>query len=170
MSYSYEPSLLDLNGRLIEGYRRKTRASNQVKQELDLSTSEAIYSNLGVTPVEEFLVLQATNLNDNDLASWSLERIGQAVKIESVFVDAPNADSLTFQVLSEGNIVFTFNLNRNKTPYDFPENPLSPNLQIRIKAKSNINILRIILKPVVILETYSSDEDINYASGQSSPK
>ena len=159
MNHTLTPSLLDLDGRLIESYQRITQATAQVKTELGLPLDTEIKANIALASVEEFIVLQTGAIANNDVRTWNLSRIGQDVKIESVFIDSPNADALTFEILKERNKIFTFNLNRNKTPYDFPENPLAPDLTISIKAKTNINFLRIVLKPVVILETLLADED-----------
>ncbi|MGK7899294.1 MAG: hypothetical protein AB4372_38170 [Xenococcus sp. (in: cyanobacteria)] len=87
MTHTLTPSLLDLEGRLIESYNRVSFATDEVKSNLGLSTEEDILANVSVASIEEFLVLQAGTLNRGSTATWSLERIGQAVKIESVYID-----------------------------------------------------------------------------------
>ena len=160
MIHTLTPGLLDVDGRLIESYQRVSQATDEAKTDLGLPTDSDTIANLGVVSVEEFIILQTAGIPKSEFRSWNLSRIGQDVKIESVFIDAPNVDSFAFEVLKNNQVVFIFHLNRNKTPYDFPENPLTPDLTIRIRAKSPINLLRIVLKPVVILETLISEEEI----------
>lgn len=160
MKHKLEATVLQVGGQLIEGYERETKASPEKLRDLGLEIGEINKSQIGTALVEEFLVLQANNILQNNTVSWNLERIGQDVKIESLFVDSPNSDALTFELFNGDSKIFNFQLNRNKTPYDFPEAPLSPNLRIQIKAKSKIDLLRIVLKPVVILETFLPDEQL----------
>ncbi|ELS04808.1 hypothetical protein Xen7305DRAFT_00045440 [Xenococcus sp. PCC 7305] len=166
MTHTLTPSLFDVDGRLIESYNRVSLATDQVKENIGLPTGTDILSNIAVASIEEFLVLQASNINEGETASWSLARIGQAVKVESVYIDAPNADNFVFQVFSGDTKVFSFPLNRTQTPYDFPENPLSSDLLIKVKAKADIKLLQIVLKPAVILETYETDEVAQYYPGR----
>lgn len=160
MSINLTPTILDFGGRLLEGYERETQASPEKLTELKLDNGETVFSNIGVAQVSEYIVLQAQNISKNDSKTWSLSRVNQTLVLKSLYIDAPSADRLDFEILSSETKIFDFFVNRSDTPYQFPPAPLPPNLSIRVVAKSNINFLRITLQPAVILDTLVPDEDL----------
>ena len=58
MSYQLQPGLLPLNGQLVETYYRESRASTETKQALGLPTDIPISSNVGLSSIEEYIILQ----------------------------------------------------------------------------------------------------------------
>ena len=160
------PNVLNINNRVIETYSLQTRASQERREAAGLNGTGDLQSNLYIAPIQEFYVLQAVNLTRNEYNSWSLERINQSVLVESIYIDSPSQDNFDFEVLQQGVKIFDFRLSRNNTPYQFPTNPMTPGVVIRIQPTSTINLLRIVLKPCVILETLDTDEHINYAGNQ----
>ena len=160
MSIQLTPTILDFGGRLLEGYERQTQASAEKIAELKLDNGEAVLANIGVAQIPEYIELQAQNIAKNTSKTWSLDRLGQTVVLKSLYIDAPNADRLDFEILSNGVKIFDFFVNRSDTPYEFPVSPLPPTLSIKVVAKSQINFLRITLQPAVILETLVPDEDL----------
>ncbi len=161
MSIKLEPTILDLDGKLIEAYERETRASDETVNELNLSTGDQVLATVGVAQIPEYVVLQAVNIAKNQEKTWSLSQLEQAMVIKSLYIDAPQADRIDFEVLSEGSKIFDFFLNRSATPYQFPDVPLPPNVEIRIKALNPINFVRITLQPAIILDTLTPDEGIS---------
>ena len=161
MNHQLTPSLLSYNGQLIETYSRQSKANNEVKQDLGLPTDEPVNANIGLSSIEEYIILQNQDLiPKNGSVTWRLDSIGQPVKIESIFIDSPQADRFTFELLLGNQVIFTLTLSRNKTPYDLPDAPLSDDVSIRITARDVINLVRIVCKPVAILETiYSVDSE-----------
>lgn len=160
MSIELTSTIIDIDGRLLEAYERQTQASSEKIAELKLDNGEPVFSNIGVAQISEYIVLQAQNISKNDSKTWSLDRIDQTLVLKSLYIDAPSADRLDFEILSSGTKIFDFFVNRSDTPYQFPPAPLPPNLSIRVVAKSNINFLRITLQPAVILDTLVPDEDL----------
>ncbi len=160
MSIELSPSLLDVDGRLLEAYERITQAPQSKIDELNLNSSEDILATVGVAQISEYVILQGENIPSGQSRTWSLARLNQAVVIKSLFIDAPQADRLDFELLIGENKIFDFFINRSKTPYKFPDAPLPPNVSIRIKALTQINFMRIALQPAVILETLIPDEEL----------
>ncbi|MGK7914737.1 MAG: hypothetical protein AB4038_04215, partial [Prochloraceae cyanobacterium] len=140
------PTILDIDGRLLEAYERKTQASEDKLSELNLNNGEDVLANIGVAQIPEFVILQAQNIARNNSKIWSLSRVNQALVIKSLFIDAPQADRLDFEIISEGVKIFDFYVNRSQTPYEFPAAPLPPNVSIKVIARSDINFLRIALQ------------------------
>ncbi len=160
MSIKLTPTILNLDGRLLEAYERQTQASSDKLSELNLNNGEEVLAKIGATQVAEFVILQAQNIARNNSKTWSLSRVDQALVIKSLFIDAPQADRLDFEILSEGVKIFDFYVNRSQTPYEFPPAPLPPDVSIKVIARSDINFLRIALQPAVILDTLAPDEDL----------
>ena len=160
MSITLTPSLLDVDGRLLEAYERKTQAPQSKIEELNLNSSEDILATIGVAQVKEYVLLQAQNIAKNQHKTWSLSRLNQSLVIQSLFIDAPQADKIDFEVLIGKTKIFDFFLNRSKTPYKFPDAPLPPHVSIRVQALSDINFIIIALQPAVILDTLIPDEDV----------
>ena len=158
MSIQLTPSILDVDGRLLEAYERKTQAPQSKIEELNLNSGEDIFATLGVAQVPEYLVLQARDIAKDEYRTWSLSRINQSLVIKSLFIDAPQADRIDLEILLGREKIFDFFLNRSKTPYQFPDAPLPPQVSIRIKALNQINFLRIALQPAIILDTLDPDE------------
>ncbi len=157
MSITLTPTIVDVDGRLLEAYERETQASPEKLTELKLDNGEAVLANIGVAQIPEFIVLQASEISKNQTVTWTLANLGQTLLLKSLYIDAPNADQLDFEILQDGHKIFDFFVRRSQTPYQFPPNPLPPNLQIRIVAKSPINFIRIALTPAIILETILPD-------------
>lgn len=163
MTYQLQPGLLPVNGQLIETYSRDSRASDETKQSLGLPIDQPIKANIGISSVEEYIILQASAIPKNDSRYWILNDLNQAIALESIYVDAPQADKFEFEILTlEGNTIFKLVLNRNQTPYDLPAAPLPSDLVVKIKATTNINLLRIICKPVVILDYIIGVDNVTF--------
>ena len=160
MSIKLTPTILNLDGRLLESYERVTQASAEKLTELNLNNGEEVLAKVGVAQIPEYLILQAQNIARNESKTWSLSRANQALVIKSLFIDAPQADRLDFEILLGGTKIFDFFVNRSQTPYEFPTAPLPPDVAIRVKALNAINFLRITLQPAVILDTLIPDEDL----------
>ncbi len=154
MTFKLVPSLLRVNNQLLEAYARKSRATDEIKQDLGLPLDQDLLANIGLASIEEYIVLQTNErLNVGAEAVWSLSSLETPVKIESIFIDSPQADKFEFEILAhDDSSIFKLNLARNQTPYDLPEAPLSNEFKIRIIAKSRITLIRIICKPVIILD------------------
>ena len=120
MRIKLTPTILDLDGKLLESYERVTQASTEKLTELNLNNGEEVTTIIGVAQIPEFVILQAQNIARNDSKTWSLSRVDQALVIKSLFIDAPQADRLDFEILSEGVKIFDFYVNRSQTPYEFP--------------------------------------------------
>ncbi len=154
MNHQLTPSLLSYNGQLIETYSRESKANEEVREELGLPINEPVKANIGLSSIEEYIILQNQSvIGKNDSVTWELNSIGQPVRVESIFIDSPQSDRFTFELLRDNQIIFTLVLSRNKTPYDLPDAPLSEDVSIRITARDVINLVRIVCKPVAILET-----------------
>ncbi len=154
MNHELTPSLLNYNGQLIETYSRESKANEEVREELGLPINEPVKANIGLSSIEEYIILQNQSvIGKNDSVTWQLNSIGQPVRVESIFIDSPQSDRFTFQLLRDEQVIFTLVLSRNKTPYDLPDAPLSDDVSIRITARDVINLVRIVCKPVAILET-----------------
>ena len=163
MSYQLQPGLLPVNGQLIETYSRETRASDETKQALGLPTDQIVNANVGISSIEEYIILQASGIPKDTSKYWVLNDLNQAIKLASIYVDAPQADKFEFEILTlEGNTIFKLVLNRNQTPYDLPTAPLPSDLVIKIKATTNINLLRLICKPVVVLEYIVGIDNVTF--------
>lgn len=164
MTYQLQPGLLPVNGQLIETYFRESRASEQTKQALGLPTDVPISSNVGISSVEEYIVLQSERISKNSSRYWALSDLNQAVKLESIYIDAPQADTFEFEILTlSGTVIFKLVLSRSDTPYELPTVPLPSDLVIKITASTDINLLRIICKPVVILDYIIGTNDFNFS-------
>ena len=100
MTQKLESSIMQVNDLLLAGYRRVSKASDEIKSNLGLDPQQDIYAHLGIASVEEFIVLQSNNIQQRQSKTWNLSKIEQAVKIESVYIDAPNADAFVFEILS----------------------------------------------------------------------
>ena len=140
------PALVNVDGRLLESYQRETYASDAVKQSLNLNTEASILSNVGVESVPEFVVLEGSDTNDSGVITWSLSRVNQSVKIESVIVQSPNQDGVTIEITSEGGENFSLALDRTQTPYDFPTYPLTPDMTIRAVVAPGVGRVKVVLK------------------------
>ena len=160
MTIQLTPTILDLDGRLLESYERATQASAEKLSELNLDNGEEVFAKVGVAQVPEFVILQAQNIAKNETKTWSLSRVNQALVIKSLFIDAPQADRLDFEIILGDSTIFDFFVNRSQTPYEFPTAPLPSDVSIKIKPRSEINFLRITLQPAVILDTLIPDEDL----------
>jgi len=154
-------SLVNLDGRLIESYQRETYATDQAKQQLGLDSEAPIISNVGVESVPEFVVLEGTNNGNPGVMTWSLSRVNQSVKIESVIVDSPNQDGVTIEVISRGGENFSLTLDRTQTPYGFPTYPLTPDMTIKAVVSPVVKKVKVVLKAVIILETLQPDPPSN---------
>lgn len=161
MSIKLEPTILDLDGKLIEAYERETRASDETVNELNLSTGDQVLATVGVAQIPEYVVLQASNIAKNQQKTWILSQLEQAMVIKSVYIDAPQSDRIDFEVYSGDDKIFDFFLNRSATPYQFPDAPLPPEVSIKIIALNAINFVRIALQPAIILDTLTPDENIS---------
>lgn len=162
MNYELKPSLIPVNGQLVEAYSRLSRATSEIREELGLPTAEDLRANIGIAPIEEYIILQAVNINKNDEVYWRLDTLQQPIKIESIYVSSPQADRFDFQILdSSQNVVFTLSLSRNKTPYELPVSVLPPEFTIKIRARDGIQLLRIACKPAVILEYINGSPTFN---------
>jgi|GEM_PF-4170774 len=158
---TYSPSLVNLDGRLIESYQRETYATDQAKQQLGLDSEAPIISNVGVESIPEFVVLEGTNNGNSGVMTWSLSRVNQSVKIESVIVDSPNQDGVTIEVISRGGENFSLTLDRTQTPYGFPTYPLTPDMTIKAVVSPVVKKVKVVLKAVIILETLQPDPPSN---------
>ena len=152
------PSLLQLGGQFLASYTRPSHASKQTLADLGLPKDQVIPTHIGVQKLEEYYVLQGANIPAKKPITWSLSRIGHAVRVASIYIDSPSQDQFDFEVWSNQTKVFDFRIRRNQTPYDFPDSPLPEHVSIKINPTSNINFLRIALKPCVILNTLLPDE------------
>ena len=155
-----KPSVLQLGGQLLESYTRETQASNETLNDLGLPTDKTTYAHIGVQKIEEYLVFQATNIQARQSISWSLSRVGFPVRVTSIYIDSPSQDQFDFEIWSGDSKVFDFRIRRNQTPYNFPDVPLPENVSIKINPTSNIDFLRIALKPCVIIATLLPDETL----------
>lgn len=160
MTIVLTPTIINVDGRLLEAYERETQASSEKLIELNLDTVDPVFGKIGVAQIPEFVVLQAQSISAGTTKTWSLNRVNQALVIRSLFIDAPQADRLDFEILADGNKIFDFYVKKDKTPYAFPAAPLPPNVSIKITAITDIFLLRLALQPAAILDTLVPDEDL----------
>lgn len=164
MSYQLQPGLLPVNGQLIETYFRESRASNSVKEALGLPIDQPISANIGISSIEEYIVFVGDNIAKDNSKYWALSPVGQPLKIESIYIDSPLSDRFTFKIRTRQNIeIFSLILSRSQTPYDLPDAPLDPNYIIEIVASDQIDLVRIVAKPVVILQSFNGYDSFDTA-------
>ena len=97
MNHQLTPSLLSYNGQLIETYSRESKANDEVREELGLPINEPVKANIGLSSIEEYIILQNQSvISKNDAVTWELNSIGQPVRVESIFIDSPQSDRFTF--------------------------------------------------------------------------
>ncbi len=152
------PSLLQLGGQFLASYTRPSNVSEQTLEDLGLPKDQIIPTHIGVQKLEEYYVLQGANIRANNPITWSLSKIGHAVRVTSIYIDSPSQDQFDFEIWLGNSKVFDFRIRRNQTPYNFPDVPLPENVSIKINPTNNIDFLRIALKPCAILNTLLPDE------------
>lgn len=147
--------LISANGQLVETYIRETKASDAVKQILGLATDEQILANIGLSSIEEYLMLESSFIAKGNSQLWDLSILDQPFKVESILIDSPYNDTFTLEFLDENNIKkYSQPFERQKTSQELPLIVIKANWKIQVTANnSDIDYLQIIGKPVALLES-----------------
>lgn len=147
--------LVPVNGQLVESYLRVTKANDQVKEALGLSTTEQILANIGLASIEEYLTLETSSvIVKGDSRIWDLTEFNQPFKVESILIDSPYNDTFQFELLDENSTVkFSQPFERNKTTEELPMLVVKTGWKIKVTANnSDVEYLQILGKPVALSE------------------
>jgi hypothetical protein len=138
---NFTPSKVQIGTAAFESYQRDSLTGNG-------------RANLPISPIEEYFFIGIYNVNRNTTKTVELSQFGGEIKLESIYIDSPATDQFTFEVLDENEQILTsFALGKNQTPYEFPAAILAPNHKVRIIAQSDLASIRIYAKPVKIIDS-----------------
>lgn len=152
MSFKLIPSLLDVGGLLVENYQRISRATDDAKLAVGKTTTEEVKAGIGIASVEEYVTMSIADVAKNEVAVFDLSLIEQDVRLDSFYIDSPDADSIIFELYTGDNTkILSQSFGKTKTPIDFPSAPLPPTVKIKVKALTDVAYMRLVLVPVVIL-------------------
>lgn len=162
MSFELVPSLTEVGGILVEGYKRLTRASEEEKEAVGIADNADAYANIGVASVEEYVTMSVTDVGRREMAVFDLMQFQQPMRIASLYIDDPRSDSIVVEAfLPDDTKIMKLNFSRNRTPYQFPSAPLPPHVKVKVTALSDTKYIQLVLIPVVILENVpGTKEDV----------
>lgn len=154
MNLELIPSLTDVGGIIVEGYKRLTKASEQEKAGVGVPNNEDVYANVGVASIEEYVTMNVFDVAKNEMAVFELAQFNQPLRLESLYIDDPRSDSVTVEVFLPGNVkIMSQKFSKNRTPFKFPTVPLPPQVTIKVTALSDVKLIQLVLVPVVILSS-----------------
>lgn len=159
MTIALTPTILRVGNRFLEAYERETNASEEKLAQLLLSSEEPIISTVGVAQIPEFIVLNSKNIFADSIRTWNLSEVNQDLVLRSIFIDNKTADKLNFEIFIDEQRIFYQYFAVNATPHQFPSMPIPAGVTIKVKPKTNIDAISIILQPAFILKTIFAEED-----------
>lgn len=169
MSLKLFHGLINIGDILTETYYRKSRASDEAKQELGLDPAQDYDASIGIASIPEYVVMSAKEVSKNEKIHFDLARFEQPLVLKSLFIDNANADSIIFKVQvpisDRGEAVnyvdiLTQTFNRNKTPVAFPDAPLPPHVRLEVTAKTDIQYMQLAFVPCSILDSVDVTESL----------
>lgn len=154
------PTVAEVNGQLVESYERITNASTEQIEALGLDPVGQYYAKVGIAPVNEYVRLMANDIKQGKRQSWDLSAIGQALQIESIYIDSPTQDSFDLEVYDQqGDKPLDLTIGGSEAPYNFPKILLTTDLILKIYARKYIKTVRIFCRPAIVLADYLSESE-----------
>lgn len=169
MSIKLFNGLIAIGDILTETYYRKSRATSEAKQELGLDPEKDYDASIGISTVDEYVVMSIGQVTQGDVAVFDLAQFEQPLILKSLYIDNANQDAVVIEVLASvvgyQEIVnyrplLQQTFNRNKTPVAFPDAPLPPNVRLRITAKTDISYMQLAFKPCSIIATAQGEIEV----------
>jgi hypothetical protein len=150
------PGLIEVGGQYIETYQRDSRASNEAKEALGLSTTDTLKANVGISAIEEYIFMFVKDIPAGEKAIFDLEQFNQPAQLIAAWIDDPGNDVIDLSLIKKNpeGLPFVFykdRVSKNQTPLSIATIPLMPDVVVEIKAISAINQVIIVLKPVAVL-------------------
>ena len=163
MSNILVESIVKYGSQFMAVYKRNSRATEETKEGSGYNASLEDGVIVGISAVEEYVVWRTSRIRGKESKTFSLNRWGADLNFQSVMVENPNADKFYIDVLDSGdNRITTQFINKNKTPLQFPPNPIGQDIKIKIRAVESISFIQLVAKPCKIIAEFMADED--YAS------
>lgn len=160
MSLKLIPSLLNVGGLLVENYQRSSRATDEAKIAVGILPNQECNAGIGIASVTEYITMFVRDLGKNEIAVFDLSQLEQSVKLDSFYIDSPDADSVLFELYSEDNTkILTQSFGKSQTPISFPSAPLPPTVKIKVKALTDVKYMQLVLVPVVILQAIEGTKE-----------
>jgi hypothetical protein len=149
----YRASLIALNGKFVEVYERETLATAEAKQSLGLSSVGSIKAAVGIAPIEEYALFEISAVAKNAFIDIDLDASNISLKLVSLYIDSPNADSVSVEIRSKvgSKILFKWRLNANATPVEFPPLVVPEGNIFRLTANDAIDSGWLLTKPAVLM-------------------
>ena len=160
MSNQLVATIVKYGSQLVESYKRKTKASEAELIDQGLEPTEENLAVVGIAAIKEYVVFQTTNILKNQTKTFALSRWGEDLKFESIYVENSNSDYFWIEIVdTNNNIIIKQYIYRNRSPVEFPSNPIPPDIKIRIRALQDITFVRLTAVPCKILDTFFAEED-----------
>jgi hypothetical protein len=160
MNNTFVSTVIKYGSELIEGYRRKTRASPEELERLGLDSQIERFPVVGVAGLQEYVIFQSANIPDNESRTFDLSKFGDDLCFVSLYVENTTDDDLWIEAISPDNqSLIKQRIGKNKSPFFFPDNPIPSYMKIRITALRHISFVRLAAKTCKIIETFYSEEE-----------
>lgn len=152
MSIKVFNGLINLGGILTETYYRKTRATNEAKQELGLDPTKDYNASIGIASLSEYVTLTKLNLANGSTTIHNLTFFDQDFELHRVYSSSLNQDQFTLTVFdSGGQAIYKYAVNKNLAFYPIENVVIPKGGKIEILAQSTMSSLTVVLKPCSII-------------------
>ena len=144
--------LINLGGILTETYYRKTRASDEARQELGLDLEQEYNASIGIASVNEYITLRQRGIGVNIQYRFELAPYDQALELVSVFTGNMNTDRFNLLAYAPDDWVeYRYTVNKNLAFYPMPRIVIPKGGYITVTPQEFLGCIVLVLKPCSII-------------------
>lgn len=151
--------LINVGGILTETKVRKSRASEEAKIALGLDPTQEYKSSIGITKVQEQIVISSPVLGNRDTYIFPLATYEQPMKLVSLYSDSPQKDEFFLTLHNPQTfLVFSVTFNKNLLTLQLPQITIPQDYVLQVSSLKGVDKVTGVFVPVDVISLVVPEE------------